>query len=211
MNSKEILKICITYENLTKKLASLAVDKNISFEIKMASELTREELQNLDKLTLHSKSMMSSFIQNAYFGRLDVPAIVALAIKDNNYIAWGVMQFTKIKDNYLKSIDIFVDPNYRKGGIGSRLVHMLKEKGNTIHEIEGVSVEDTPKVGAWDEASRKFFQKHELKGDIEDPVSTPSKKIAPVTELDKMFAELDEEILQTASIELQRKIIKFNL
>jgi GNAT superfamily N-acetyltransferase len=210
MNPKEILKICIAYQNLTQ-LYSFAIDENISFDIKMATDLSREEFLKLDRLTLHSKSMMSSFIESAYFGRLDVPAIIATASKDGNYIAWGAMQFTKIKNNYVKSIDVFVDPNLRRGGIGSRLVEMLKERGSAINNINGVPVEEIPRVGAWDETSRKFFKKHELKGDIEDPVPEASTKIQPITELDKMFAELDKEILQTASMNLKRKLLKFNM
>lgn len=203
MNPKKILKICTLYYQLCK----VASDENISFEIKMANELNKNEIIKLDELTLHSKSMMSSFIQKLYFGALDTPAVVAIAKQNSEYIGWSVLQLTEIKEEnkYVKSIDVFVRPEHREKGIGSKLVNILKEDQKLIpSEINGVPVESTPRVGAWDEPSRKFFQKHELKGDILDPVTQKREKYTPVTELDKMFEDLGEELQISAQI---RKIL----
>lgn len=181
----------------------MASDENISFEMKMASELSKDEIIKLDELTLHSKSMMSSFIQKLYFGALDTPAVVGIAKKNSEYIAWSVLQLTEIKEEnkYVKSIDVFVRPEHRGKGIGSKLVNMLKENQRLIpSEINGIPVESTPRVGAWDESSRRFFQKHELKGDILDPVTRKREEYTPVTELDIMFKDLGKELEISAEI-----------
>lgn len=176
------------YKNLANRLLKISQTiEDFQFIIKNEKELTRFDCEKLDELTLHGKSMMSSFLQNVYVGNLTTPAIVAIAKVENEYVAWSLLQFNKFEKEYVKSIDVFVSPKYRRLNLGSKLLHMVKEKSNSINEIEGLPVNTEPVVGAWDEASRSFYKKHKLKGDIESPKTFESSK-----ELSKYKSELSE-------------------
>lgn len=118
-------------------------------------------LSNLRKLTLHPNSGMNRELDSLYkiWKERKVEAKVILAYIDDNLVGWGLLSkesstfkfknhFLGYKPEYGTLFEIFVHPNYRRMGVGKKIVQTARKKTNNT----------TLCFCPWDVNSRKFYE-----------------------------------------------------
>lgn len=133
---------------------------NKNIEVKLFQHLTKYEKDKLRKLTNRSHSswfrrLLKHDVEK-YLTDKSTYYIIFYKIR-SEIIAWSVLRISEYKCSY-SNIGIFVDPKYRRQGIGTDLLKKAKQ----ISDIYDCIIKSYP----WSKQGFYFFEKTKLTHNI---------------------------------------------